>query len=114
MQKLLCKIGLHNYVTIDCTSHFSTTYTDRPLWNPIKHMVWYQQCACCSKRRLKDTYKKDTLGLSNRHNGIEYARVAWVTYGKISLGEGKVITPTIPTPIKRKPKLKVVDGGKNE
>lgn len=76
-------------------------------------MVWYQQCVCCSKRRLKDTHKKDSINPSSRHNGIEYARVAWVTYGKMAFSEGRVVTPT-PPPIKRKPKLKVVDGGKNE
>lgn len=115
MQKLLCKIGLHSYKTIECTDCFTTRWEDRPKWSPIKHMVWYQQCDCCGKRRMKDTHKKDTYGLSKRHNGMEHARVAWVTYGKVYLGDGQTVTPPAqpPKPTNKRPKLKVVDGGKN-
>jgi hypothetical protein len=109
MQKLLCKIGIHSYINVEMTNCFTTTYNDKN-WGPIKHIVWYQVCGCCGKRRVKDTYKKDTIG-GTRHAGIEYARVAWVTYGKVYLGNGEIIKPfNTPPP---KPKLKVLEGGKN-
>lgn len=112
MQKLLCKLGIHSYKTIGMTDCFTTTFTDKPRWSPIKHMVWYQQCSCCYKRRVKDTVKKDSL-YSNRHNGVEYARVAWVEQGKMYLGNGIEQKPVTPQPVNKKPKLKVFDGGKN-
>jgi len=111
MQKLLCKIGIHNYKTIDVTDCFTTSYSDRPSWPPTKHMVWYQQCSCCGKRRLKDTMKEDAI-YTTRHNGVEYARTGWVEYGRMYFGEGKTVTPTARPPIKKKPKFNVVDGGK--
>jgi len=111
MQKFLCMIGIHSYKTIECTSCFTTSYKDRPSWSPTRHMVWYQQCSCCGKRRLKDTVKQDAI-YTTRHNGVEYARVAWVEYGRMYLGDGQEVKPKPPTPLK--PKLKVVDGGKNE
>jgi len=76
-------------------------------------MVWYQQCACCGKRRAKDTVNKDMM-FSTRHNGVEFARIGWVEYGKAYIGNGKETTlpPTAPKPTKTK--LKVVNGGKNE
>lgn len=110
MQRWLCKIGLHNYVSMNITDCFTTSYTDRN-WSPIKHVVLYQQCSCCGKRRLKDRYKKETYS-STSHAGIEYARVGWETYGRMYLGSGKETTlpPTAPRPTKTK--LKVVNGGK--
>lgn len=114
MQKLFCKIGLHEYKTIECTNCFTTAYADRPSWGKTKHMVWYQRCDCCGKRRMKDSFKKDTYGYSKRHDGIEHARVGWVTYGRVYLGKGNTITPLAPPPKPTKLKLKVVDGGKNE
>ncbi len=111
MQELLCMIGIHSYKTIECTDCFTTGYSDRPSWKPIRHMVWYQQCDCCGKRRLKDTVKKDTV-YSTRHNGVEYARVAWVERGRMYLGSGQEAKPKSPTPLK--PNLRVVDGGKSE
>ena len=111
MQKLLCKIGLHSYKTIECTSCFTTEFVGSPGRLPTKHMVWYQQCRCCGKRFMKDTVKKDTYGFTHRHNGVEYARVAWVEHGRMYLGSGQEVETKPPTPLK--PKLKVVDGGKN-
>lgn len=105
MRKLLCMIGIHEFKTIDCTDCFNTNYTDKN-WI-IKHMVWYQKCSCCGKRRLKDTVKKDSI-FTTRHNGIEYARVNWVENDVMYLGSGIVTEPPI-----KKPKLTVVDGGKN-
>lgn len=112
MQELLCKLGIHSYKTINCTDCFTTTFTDKPNWPPIKHMVWYQICSCCGKRHVKDTVKKDSL-YSNRHNGVEYAKIGWITYGRMYLGEGKEVTFNPPAPKPKKPKLTVVDGGKN-
>jgi hypothetical protein len=111
MQKYLCKIGIHRYVSLEMVDCFTTAYVDTT-WGPIKHIVWYQQCSCCGKRRVKDTYKKDTLG-GTRHAGIEYARVGWVTYGRayIGNGESRTLLPTAPKPTKKK--LRVIDGGKN-
>lgn len=111
MQKYLCKIGLHKYVSINMTDCFTTSYTDRN-WAPIKHIVWYQQCSCCGKRHMKERYKKETYS-STPHAGIEYARLNWEIYGRMYLGNGKETTlpPTAPKPTKTK--LKVVDGGKN-
>ena len=114
MQKLFCLFGIHEYKTIEMTDCFTTSYKDRPSWEPIKHIVWYQQCTHCSKRRLKDTVKKDS-GFSTRHNGVEYARVGWVEFGKAYLGSGnsKTLPPLTNTPpAKRKPMLKVVNGDK--
>ncbi len=111
MKLLLCSIGIHKYKTIEMTDCFTTSYTDRPSWSSIKHMVWYQQCTCCGKRRMKDTVKKD-IGYSTRHNGVEYARVGWVEFGKAYIGNGNSKTIPPNQPAKRKPKLKVVDGGK--
>lgn len=94
------------------TDCFTTQYVDKN-WNPIKHIVWYQICRCCGKRRVKDTYKKDTIG-STRHAGIEYARVAWVEHAKIYLGNRQIKEFGLrQTPIKTKPKLTVIDGNKN-
>lgn len=111
MQKYLCKIGLHKYVSLEVTGCFTTEYTDRNY--KIKHVVWYQQCSCCGKRHLKDRYKKEVTS-STAHAGIEHARVAWETYGRMYLGSGKekTLPPTAPKPSKSK--LKVIDGGKNE
>lgn len=110
MQKHLCKIGIHKYVSLNMTDCFTTEYTDRN-WT-VKHVVWYQQCSCCGKRRLKDRYKKETLS-SSTHAGIEYARVGWETYGRMYLGKGETVTlpPTAPKPTKTK--LRVFEGGKN-
>lgn len=111
MQKYLCKIGIHKYVSMNMTNCFTTSYTDRK-WE-IKHVVWYQQCSCCGKRRLKDRFKKEVAFYDTPHAGIEYARVGWETYGRMYLGNGKETTlpPTAPKPTKTK--LKVVEGGKN-
>jgi hypothetical protein len=111
MQKYLCKIGLHKYVSLNMTDCFTTNYTDQK-WT-IKHVVWYQQCSCCGKRRLKDRYKKEVVFYDTPHAGIEYARVGWETYGRMYLGKGQEVTlpPTAPKPSKSK--LKVIDGGKN-
>lgn len=115
MQKYLCKIGLHKYVSINMTDCYRSSYGDKgPTAN---HIVWYQQCSCCSKRRMKENYRKEVkqvLGYTVKeyHNGIEYARVGWETYGRMYLGSGKETTlpPTAPKPTKTK--FKVVDGGK--
>jgi hypothetical protein len=106
MQKYLCKLGLHKYVSLNMTDCFITGYIDRD-WT-IKHVVWYQQCYCCGKRRLKESYKRETLSIS-AHAGIEYARLGWETYGRMYLGGGKETTLK---PIE--PKLKVIEGGKSE
>jgi hypothetical protein len=100
-QKLGCSIGLHKYRTIEMTDCFTTTYEDKN-WGPIKHMVWYQVCSCCGKRRVKDTVKKDTL-TGSRHNGVEY--------GKVYLGKGETKTPQQPKP-KKTADLIVFQGGK--
>ena len=114
MQKYLCKIGLHSYRNVEMTDCFTTQYTDRN-WLPIKHIVWYQVCRCCGKRRVKDTYKKDTIG-GTRHAGIEYARVAWVEYAQVYLGNGEIKKYAVnQTPLRtNKPKLTVIKGDKNE
>jgi hypothetical protein len=110
MQKLLCAIGLHKYRSVEITNCFSTQYTDRNL-APIKHIVWYQRCECCGKRRVKDTYKKDTFH-GGFHAGIEAAKVAWVEHGKAYLGAAHVIDYTTP-PLKKKPTLTVINGDKD-
>ena len=104
MQKFLCKIGIHSYRVVEMTDCFTTNYTDAN-WT-IKHIVWYQQCKCCGKRRVKDTYKKDTPSVT-RHSGIEYAKVAWVEHGKMYLGSGKETVKK--SNVKSFP---VIDGGK--
>ena len=110
MQKHLCKIGIHKYVSLNMTDCFTTEYTDRN-WT-FKHVVWYQQCSCCGKRRLKERYKKEAIR-SSSHAGIEYARLGWETYGRMYLGKGETATlpPTAPKPTKTK--LRVFEGGKN-
>ena len=116
MQKYLCKIGLHKYVSLEMTDCFRSTYSGKGY--VTNHIIWYQQCSCCDKRRLKENYKKEVkqvLGYNIReyhHAGIEYARVGWETYGRMYLGSGKETVPPAPKPTK--PKLKVIDGGKNE
>lgn len=110
LRKSLCYIGIHKYRTINMTDCFTTSYVDKPHWQPIKHMVWYQQCLCCGKRRMKDTVKRDSI-YSTRHNGVEYARIGWVEYGKMYLGQGESIK-TDPTPKPQKPKLSVIKGDK--
>lgn len=116
MQKYLCKIGLHKYLSLEMTDCFRSTYTGK---NYItNHVIWYQQCSCCGKRHLKENYKKEVkqvLGFTNKecHAGIEYARVGWETYGRMYLGSGKE-KPAPPTaPKQTKSKLKLIDGGKN-
>jgi hypothetical protein len=112
MQKLLCSIGIHKYRTIEMTDCFTTSYVDKPNWQPTRHMVWYQICMCCGKRRLKDTVNKDSIVGGTRHNGVEYARTGWVEYGKMYLGNGEVKQH----PPKHKAEIvqfKVHDGGKN-
>lgn len=88
MKKFLCSIGIHKYRTIEMTDCFTTSYSDRPNWQPVKHMVWYQICSCCGKRRMKDTLKQDSVYGKTRHNGIEYARTGWVEYGRMYIGNG--------------------------
>jgi hypothetical protein len=70
-------------------------------------MVWYQQCSCCGKRRVKDTVKQDSVNGSRRHNGVELAKVNWVENGVMYLGSGKSFKPQ---PIRRKPRLTVIKG----
>lgn len=109
MRKYLCKLGIHRYVSLDITDTFTTKYTDTGC--TIKHVVWYQQCSCCGKRRLKDRYKKDTPFNGGPHAGIELARIEWVNNGFMYLGNGITIGPTAPEPTK-KTKLRVFQGGK--
>jgi endo-beta-N-acetylglucosaminidase D len=115
MRKLLCKIGIHNYESVNMTDCFTTNIKSKDF--KIKHIVWYQSCSCCGKRRLKDNYKKDIIGYmaNDKHAGIEYARLAWERYNNMYLGEGQVLTPPShpPKPAKT-PNLKVIDGGKND
>lgn len=85
-RKFLCLIGWHKYRTFETCASFNTFYKDKA-WGPIKHFVWYAQCQCCGKRKLRDTVKKDSLdSLSDRHNGVEWARVQWVEKGWAYLG----------------------------
>lgn len=111
MQKYLCKIGLHKFISLNMTDCFTTSYKEKN-WT-VKHVVWYQQCSCCGKRRLKDRYKKEVVFYDTPHAGIEYARVGWETYGRMYLGDGKETTlpPSAPKPTKSK--LKVIDGGRD-
>lgn len=111
MQKLLCAIGIHKYRTVDMTDAFTTSYTDKPYWPPIKHMVWYQQCTCCGKRRMKDTVKRDSVD-STRHNGVEYARTAWVEHGRMYIGNGTWNATPKPKPAAKVVPFTVHDGGK--
>lgn len=90
MRELLCYIGIHKYRTIEMTSCFTTHYSDKPNWQPIHHMVWYQACLCCGKRRMKDTVNEDSIDGRARHNGVEYARTSWVEYGEMYIGKGEV------------------------
>ena len=103
-RRIVCAVGVHDWYTVDVTSCFTTSYSDRPNWSPIRHMVWYQRCRCCGKRRMRDTVKKDTV-YSSRHNGVEHARVAWVEHAQIYLGDGQVKNPT-----PKKPTLTVIKG----
>ena len=108
MQQYLCKIGFHRYVSLNSTNCFNTRYTDKD-WT-IQHMVWYQQCSCCGKRRMRDNYKNEAVFSNWKHGGIEQARVQWETYGIMYLGNGieQVAAPPKPT----KKKLTIIDGGK--
>lgn len=103
MKKIKCLLGLHQWQTVDLATGFHTIYTDVSNL-PIYHLVYYQMCKCCAKRRLKDTVKKDVF-FGSRHNGIEAARVAWVEYGKIP-NSGLTRRTDPPTP--KKPKLEIV------
>ena len=113
MRKILCLLGFHSYKTVDMTDAFFTTRSDRPDAPPIHHILWYQECAC-GKRRLKDTYKNDTYNLTMRqHRGIEYARVGWEVYGKMSHVDHKEVSKPTPPPVKRRkphPHIKLVKG----
>lgn len=73
-------------------------------------MVWYQQCSCCGKRRMRDNYKNEATVPGWKHGGIEQARVQWETYGIMYLGNGIEQTALPPKPIKKK--LTIIDGGK--
>lgn len=111
MQKYLCMIGIHRYHTVDLTDFFTTTYLGISRI-PIKHIVWYQACKCCGKRRVKDTYKKDTFG-DTHHPGIEHAKVAWVEHSIAYVGNGQKKTyPDQTPPKKSKLKLKIIEGSK--
>lgn len=81
-----CAVGVHRWHTVNATACFATEYIDRPEWLPIRHMVWYEQCARCNKRRMRDTVKKDSLYGTGRHVGVELARVDWVEKGRMYLG----------------------------
>ena len=108
MQQYLCKVGIHRYISLDMTDCFHTQYTDRN-WT-IKHMVWYQQCSCCGKRRMRDNYKNEAVASGWRHGGIEKARVQWETNGMMYLGSGFTKEGVPPKPAKKK--LTIIDGGK--
>lgn len=106
-RKILCFVGIHKYRTIDMTTRFHTTYADKPKWSPVHHILWYQQCSCCGKRKLKDTVKKDRI-FKDPHRGVEYARVGWEEYGRMIL-DGDETRELPPNPPKKsKPTLKVV------
>jgi len=106
-RKIVCALGFHRWHTVDATNCFATTYNDMPRWEPRHHMVWYQQCSCCGKRRVKDTVKQDSISGSERHNGVELARVDWVENGIMYLGsKGSFKVP----PVRRKPRLTVIKG----
>lgn len=113
MKNLLCKIGIHKYESVEITDCFTTSYQGKA-WKS-KHVIWYQVCSCCNRRRLKDNYRKEILygSVYSKHSGIEYARLGWERYGKMYLGPGNVTTHNTPKP-SSKPKLRVLDGGKNE
>ena len=84
-RKLLCLIGIHQWKTFETCTSFTTTYSDKPHWGETKHFVWYDQCSCCGKRRMRDTVKKDTA-FGDRHNGVEWARVQWESKGWAYIG----------------------------
>jgi hypothetical protein len=106
-RKIVCALGFHRWYTVDATNCFATTYNDMPRWEPRHHMVWYQQCSCCGKRRAKDTVKQDSISGHERHNGVELARVNWVENGVMYLGsKGSFKVP----PVRRKPRLTVIKG----
>jgi len=108
MQQYLCKIGFHRYVSLNTTNCLNTRYTDKN-WT-IQHMVWYQQCSCCGKRRMRDNYKNEARVPDWKHGGIEQARVQWETYGIMYLGNGVEQVADPPKPTKKK--LTIIDGGK--
>ena len=89
LRQMLCSVGIHKYHVVELTDCFYTTYTEKPEWPPIKHMLYYRQCSCCGKRSTQDTYAKDAMISGGRHNGIEYAKVAWIEHGKVYLGSDK-------------------------
>jgi len=110
MQKLLCKVGFHSYKTVEMTDCFTTEYTDTN-WGRIKHIVWYQVCSCCGKRRVKDTHENDTVS-DKKHVGIEYARVSWVEHSEAYIGKNKVkkYTNRLRQAKTNKPKLTAIEG----
>ena len=105
-RKILCAIGAHEWHTVGAANCFRTEWTNG---TTMHHMVWYQQCSCCKKRRLKDTVKQDCLYGLCRHNGVELARVEWVERGIMYPGPGKSISTDV-IPIKKKPQLTVIKG----
>lgn len=115
MQSILCKLGFHAYKNVDIATCFTTEYSDRPSWGESKHIVYYQECDCCKKRRLKDNYKNEiVLGTRHdKHPGMERARVDWESNAIIYIGNGTKKQYS-PHPQKSKSnKLKLIRGGKD-
>ena len=108
--KYLCAVGVHRYKVVDLTNCFYTEYNNTN-WGPIKHMVYYQQCRHCKKRSFKTTHKKDTMN-DTHHSGIEFAKIGWLEYGIMYLGDGEIRRTLQPQPPTKPGKLRVVKGGK--
>ena len=80
-------MGFHKYKSLYMTDCFSTDYVD--ITAVIKHIVWYQECECCGKRRMKDNYKKEVVYTNaTPHGPMERARLEWENFGVVYIGKG--------------------------
>jgi hypothetical protein len=113
IQKLFCYLGFHKYRTVEIAYCFTTTWTDRPEYPPVVHLVWYERCKCCRKRSARDSHKRDFPWSTTKHAGIEYAKMKWIEYGEMYVGGQRYITPNPIIPLThKKTKFTVIDGDK--
>lgn len=81
MKNFSCLIGLHKYKTFGYSDKYTSELCSS---NTIKHLVVYQECSLCSKRRIigDKAYWKlyDAM-----HRGIQIAQIEWVENRKMSL-----------------------------
>lgn len=98
-QKLKCKLGKHNWITIGRNAEYYTVYVDHNDFKKYWVMSFYQ-CSCCGKRKYTDNY--DSFG---KHNGMHWVKMNWLEVGILPENTTQFNNPILRT---KKTKAKVL------